>query len=65
MGFQPGDVPMNHLYVSLTAHDDLGTRLWSTQLLTDDGKVKAFSTISEAMAEAKERIGVQVDRKVS
>lgn len=65
MGFRPGDIPMNHLYVRLTAYDGLGTRLWTTPLLTDGGKTKAFSSVTEAMSDAKARIGVQQDLKTS
>ena len=65
MGFHPGDVPINHLYVNLTAHDHLGARLWTTPLLTHDGKIMAFSTIAEALSEARARIGATKDLKES
>lgn len=59
MGFHPGDIPVNHLYVSLTARDHLGTRLWTTPLLTEDGKIKAFSSVAEAMNDARARISAK------
>ena len=65
MGFRADDVPRNHLYVRLTAYDDFGTRIWTTPLLTDGGKTKAFSTIAEAMTDAKTRIGAQKGLKTS
>ena len=57
MGFRDGDQPVDHLYVSLAAKDGVGRRVWSTPLLGGDGRVQPFSTVSEALAEAKARIG--------
>jgi hypothetical protein len=56
MGFAPGTEPQNHIFVNVTAKDALGTRLWSTPLLSDDGKIKAYSSVSEALTDAKIRI---------
>ena len=61
MGFPEGVIPKNHLYVSLTARDHLKRRIWTTPLLTDDGKIKPFSSISEALFDAKLRIGARPD----
>ena len=57
IGFEPGDVPVNHLYVNITGRDASGVRVWTTPLLDDNGKVKAYSTVSDALADAKLRIG--------
>ena len=64
MGFLPGKVPTDHLYVRLTAHDAMGVRLWTTPLLTEKGKIKAFSSVAEAILNAKERISTHDDDKV-
>jgi hypothetical protein len=65
MGFNMAEVAMNHLYVSLTARDLMGVRLWTTPLLTRDGKIKMYSTVAEAISDAKTRIGVRKDLKAS
>jgi hypothetical protein len=65
MGFRPGDIPINHLFVSFTAQDHRGTRLWTTPLLTDEGKVKPYSSVTEALSDAMARIGVQENLKAS
>jgi hypothetical protein len=56
MGFAPGVEPQNHIFVNVTAKDDSGVRLWSTPLLSDNGKIKAYSSVSEALNDAKTRI---------
>lgn len=61
MGFRHGDQPTDHLYVTLTARDFSGRRIWTTHLLRDDGKIKPFSTVAEALSEARARIGVKPD----
>ena len=63
MGFRENDIPVNHLYVSLTARDFHGKRIWTTPLLSDDGKVQAFSTVSDAFAHARIRLGVEQNLK--
>ena len=63
MGFRPGDIPINHLYVSLTARDAAGTRLWTTPLLSDTGKIETYSTVTDALADAKARLGIRQDMK--
>jgi hypothetical protein len=56
MGFAPGVEPQNHIFVNVMAKDVAGTRLWSTPLLSDDGKIKAYSSVAEALTDAKTRI---------
>jgi hypothetical protein len=63
MGFPEGVEPSNHLYVNLTAKDHSGARVWSTPLLTTNGKVKAFSSLDEALKEARARLLVAETNK--
>jgi len=56
MGFSADEQPKNHLFVNIIARDVTGVRLWSTPLLSDDGKIKAYSSVSEALNDAKVRI---------
>jgi hypothetical protein len=59
MGLREGAEPRNHLFVNLSARDNMGKRVWVTPLLSDDGKIMAFSTVSEALGEAKRRVGAE------
>ena len=56
MGFGPEDKPTNHLFVTLTATDQLGAKVWTTPVLSENGKVRAYSTINEALEDAERRI---------
>lgn len=58
MGFRDGDEPSNHLFVNLSAKDNMGQRVWTTHLLSEDGKVMPFSDVSSALDEAKRRVGL-------
>ena len=56
MGFLPDEEPRDHLFVNLIAKDEAGRKIWNTPILTDDGKVKPYSTVSEALEDAKRKI---------
>ncbi len=56
MGFLPGEEPQDHLFVNLIAKDQSGRKIWNTPILSDDGKVKPYSSISDALADAKRKI---------
>ena len=56
MGFLPDQEPKDHLYVNLIAKDPGGRKIWTTPILTEDGKVKPYSSISDALNDAKKRI---------
>jgi hypothetical protein len=56
MGMTENADIQNHLYVTLAASDKLGKRLWTTRVLSEDGKVKTYSSVSEALSDVKLRI---------
>ena len=56
MGFLPDEEPSNHLFVNLVAKDAAGRKVWTTPILTEDGKVKPYSTVSEALEDARRKI---------
>ena len=56
MGFRPDEEPQNHLFVNLIAKDRAGRKVWDTPILAEDGKIKPYSTISDALDDAKRKI---------
>jgi hypothetical protein len=56
MGFLPDEEPTQHLFVNLVAKDEQGRKVWNTPILSDDGKVKPYSTINDALEDAKRKI---------
>lgn len=62
MGFAPGAEPRDHIFVNVIGKDVSGVRLWSTPLLSDDGKIKAYSSVADALTDAKIRINSRSDR---
>jgi len=56
MGFLPDEEPTNHLFVNLIAKDDRGRKVWNTAILSEDGKVKPYSTVTDALFDAKRKI---------
>jgi hypothetical protein len=56
MGLPENETHKDHLFVNLVARDAFGARVWSTAILAEDGKVQPYSTVSEALADARRRI---------
>lgn len=56
MGLPENEVHENHLFVNLIAKDAGGRRIWSTPVLSENGKVKPYSTVSDALEDARRRI---------
>jgi hypothetical protein len=56
MGFQAQEDPWDHLFVNLIARDQQGRKVWNTPILNEDGKVKPYSTITDALADARKKI---------
>jgi hypothetical protein len=56
------DVPKNHLYATITARDQLGLRIWTTPMLSEDGKIKAYNSVGEALSDAKRRLSISIAR---
>lgn len=56
MGFLPHDEPNNHLFVELVAKDLQGRKVWETPILSEDGKVKPYSTVNDALSDARKKI---------
>jgi hypothetical protein len=56
MGFLPDEEPKDHLFVNLVAKDNSGRKVWSTPILSEDGKVKSYSTVSDALSDARNKI---------
>ena len=56
MGFLPDEDPKDHLFVNLVAKDGFGRKVWTTPILCDDGKVKPYSTVTEALSDANKKI---------
>lgn len=56
MGFLPDEEPKDHLFVNLIAKDNGGRKIWTTPILTEDGKVKPYSSITDALGDARRRI---------
>ncbi|HYF67285.1 MAG TPA: hypothetical protein VD884_04075 [Ohtaekwangia sp.] len=61
MGLAPDEIHQNHLYVNVTAKDKSGRRLWVTPILSKDGKVKAYSSVNEALNDAKQKISLTAE----
>jgi hypothetical protein len=62
MGFQPDEDPQNHLFVNLIAKDRGGRKIWDTPILAEDGKVKPYSTITDALEDAKRKISESTEQ---
>ena len=56
MGFRDGETPTDHMYVRLTAWDSGGVRMWETPFLADNGKIKAYSSVHEALGDVSNRL---------
>jgi hypothetical protein len=56
MGFGPDEEPKDHLFVNLIAKDKGGRKIWNTPILSEDGKVKPYSTVSDALLDARRKI---------
>ncbi|HYC83804.1 MAG TPA: hypothetical protein VEB86_01225 [Chryseosolibacter sp.] len=53
-----GDDPENRppYSVFLTARDEGSRKIWSTPVMTDEGTIKCYASIDEAISDAKARI---------
>gem|GEM_PF-5370187 len=53
-----GDDPENQppFTVFLTARDDMARKVWATPLTTDDGTIKSYGSIDEAVNDVKSKI---------
>jgi hypothetical protein len=56
MGFLPDQEPHDHLFVNLVAKDKQGRKVWNTPILAENGKVKPYSTVSDALLDARRKI---------
>jgi hypothetical protein len=56
MGFGADEEPRDHLFVNLIAKDTDGRKIWTTPILSEDGKVKPYSTVADALSDAKRKI---------
>jgi hypothetical protein len=56
MGFLPNEEPVDHLFVNLIAKDEQGRKIWNTPILSDDGKVKPYSSVTDALDDARRKI---------
>jgi hypothetical protein len=56
MGFRADEEPRDHLFVNLVAKDSDGRKIWTTPILSENGKVKPYSTVADALLDAKRKI---------
>jgi hypothetical protein len=56
MGLTDDQDRRDHLFVNLVAKDTTGSKIWATPILSETGKVKPYSTVTEALSDARKRI---------
>ena len=59
MGFRDGETPKDHMYVRLTARDASNVQLWETPFLADNGKIRAYSSVQEALSDVTRELAAK------
>jgi hypothetical protein len=56
---EAGSYTLKNFTVYLTAHDIDGRRIWVTPIMDSHGQVKIYSSVEEAVLDARHKLGIQ------